>query len=336
MSLAAELLIARIAENAGGPGLSFLSWTGLGCPLLDCGASPPYRLAVRPLGGVTPGGVDGLATWAPPADLSRDTKIATRLATSGLMIVDALGVDGRDALWRALSPVVGAIRLRGAPEASAGGAAKRGFELVFADDAVAPAIRDHVLVRQDLLSDGVRRLAADLAARKVDEFDRLRAIIRDGDVFTDIRFGAGYSRCRLHPVRALDQPDAYQLDAALGDGRLVLDRDGVASLATPQFAASPAPFGLVINDVSPDGPPPVVHFDEAGAWNAATSRVRNGWRITATPASARPAEATVFEIRLPGGQGATISDVWVGVRRRRAAWEAWDEADALLKLEESW
>ncbi len=336
MSLAAELLIARIADEIG-PVKAFLSWTGLGCPLLDGVAYPPHRMAMRPLGGLMPGGKQGLAAWTPPFDLSRENAAAAMVASSGVMIVDAVGLEGSDMLWRALSPLVGAVRLRGAPAEQEGmKVTKPGFTVVFADDGVAPASRDHVLVRDDLLTDTLTAFAGDLTNRKLDEFDRLRLAVRDADVITEIRYRANYSQCHFHPVRALDQPDAFQLDHALGEGRCVLDRDGVASIALPQFAAKAAPIGITLADVPHACGQPIVQFDEPDAWLVDVAGTALGWQIVATPRNATPSEATTFELRLPGSPGAEISEVWAGITRRRAAWEDWDEADAQLNLEESW
>lgn len=333
MSLCAELLIARISADCGSI-RTLLSWSGLGCPLLDLGANPPHRLAMRPLGGVSPGGGAGLAAWAPPVDLTRDKITSARLAAAGVMMVDASMAPGQDVLWRGLSPLVGVVRLRGCPPE--GAPAREGFTLLFEDDAAPASHRDYVLVRDDLLSDGARALADELKTRTVDEFDFLRDVVADGDVVQAVRYKADISECHLHPVRVLDQPDAMQLDAALGEGRLILDRNGEVSIAAPQFAAAAAPVGLSITGVAPDGPPPAVYFDEPETWDISLTPRRNGWRLLATPNNPRPSEVTAFEVRLPGASGADISETWVGVSRRRAEWEDWDEADARLALEESW
>ena len=333
MSLAAELLIARISAECGSI-RAVLSWSGLGCPLLDMGANPPHRLAMRPLGGVSPGGRSGLAAWAPPIDLTRDKVSSARLAAAGVMMVDACTAPGQDVLWRGLSPLVGVVRLRGQPPE--GPPEKSGFTLLFEDDDAFPEQRDFVLLRDDLLTDGVQALADDLKERKVDEFDFLRDVVGDGDLVQEFRYKAGISECHLHPVRLLDQPDAQQLDVALGEGRVVLDRNGEISIAAPQFAARAAPVGLTITGGEPGGLAPTVFFDDPEGWKADIVRRRDGWRLTAMPIAPSPSEVTAFEVRLPGGVGAEITETWVGVSRRRAAWEDWDEADARLALEESW
>lgn len=333
MSLAAELLIARIGAEWGLIN-TFLSWSGQGCPLLDVSENPPHRLAMRPLGGVGQGGGAGLAAWAPPIDLTRDKTTPARLASAGVMMVDACCVPGQDVLWRGLSPLVGVVRLRGAP--ADGPPQKTGYTLLFADDSAPPPQRDHVLVRDDLLTDGARDFTSDLVARRIDELDWLRNLVGDGDVVRELRYKADTSECHFHPVRLLDQPDASQFDAALGEGRLTLDLNGEVSIAAPQFAAKPAPVGLTISGRDAQDLPPTIYLDEPENWDIAISPRRTSWRIVITPHKPVVSEVTAFEVRLPGGAAAEVTEAWVGVSRRRAAWEDWDEADARLALEESW
>ena len=68
---------------------------------------------------------------------------------------------------------------------------------------------------------------------------------------------------------------------------------------------------------------------------AARSGPADCWAIEGTFIGG--AEAALVDFLAPGcGAGSAVTNVALKIARRRGAWEAWDEADAQLALEESW
>ena len=325
MSVGGELMMRAIFDAMAGA--VFLSDHGDGCPLLDAAALPPVRLARRPVGGVIRR--DGLTTFAPPLDLARRGADCRRLAQALPIFIDAVADDAArlTSSARALAPdAVAALRVRG------GKPADPALTLIYEN----PTGADRIYLRRDLISEALSVQAAALMAAQVDEFDALTDVMAGG-VIRSLRHGARLSEALLDPASLIDQPDARQIAAAIGEGRAVLSAGGGCTLFAPQLTGAPTPASLVVSGLDPGAPDPAASLPNAPGWTLRSQREGDALRIIARPGADAPPLVSVFiEIDAPDSPDAEVTEVTSGISRMRGAWEIWDEAQQQLELEESW
>lgn len=325
MSLGAELLIRAIADRLGDTAL--LSEFGDGGPLLDAAAHPPVRLALRPVGGVVRR--ESLKTFSPPLDIQQRSADCNRLAKGGRLIVDAVAGDAQRLLNSAqilATDAVAALRVRGAGHANAS------LKLIFNS----PAGDEQVYLRRDLATDELLAIAHKLERAEIDEFDALTAAM-NGGVIASLRHGAAMSEAMFDPATLLDQPDAAQIAAALGDGRAVMAEDGGCALFITQLSGAPMPARLVIGGLEAGAPDPAISLSNAPEWSVRLRREKDAVQVQMLPApKAAPLVSLFVEIDAPGSPNAQVLEVSSGIARLRGAWEVWDEAQQQLELEESW
>lgn len=327
MSLGAELVFAFLAKEIAP--VVYLSRNGQGAPLLDEVLSP-WRLSVRPLGGFRRFG-ESFAGLSEPVSLIDEPDRSKTLVAGKRLLVDCVAGDVFSLLGRAAQATEGgaaAIRVRGAFEAEL----PEDFVKIWA----CPSGREYVSVKAEFATDRVQNFTRDLQAGNVDEFDQFRAFSQAQKRVKFVRHRASFAEAHFHPVVALDQPDNRQHDLALGEDRLVFAEDNLCALVLPQFAAQPAPVGCVVDNVPFDAPDPRLRFDEADEWRVEHRRRRNKWVAVAYPQTDEASVIVTLDIEAKHAPQAEITELWSGLTRNRGDWEEWDEADAQLKLEESW
>lgn len=326
MSVGAEILMRAIVDRM--DGALFLSEFGDGSPLLDGAALPPVRMARRPVGGVCRRGT--LATFAPPLDIAARRADCVRLAQRRLVIVDAIAADAADLVACAdllAKDAVAALRVRGARYAHPS------LTLVYESHSGA----DQIYLRRDLITDEIAARASALAAAKIDEFDALSKMVGKGGVVTAIRHGAGQSEAMLDPASLLDQADARQIAAALGDGRAIMAKDGGCALFVPQLSGAPMPVAIVCGGLDAGALDPCVSISNAPGWTLETRHAGDAHHIVVRPTpDARPVVSLFLEIEAPDSPNAHVTEIASAITRARGAWEIWDEAQQQLELEESW
>lgn len=325
MSLTVELALARCAALLG-ERVVCLSDHGVGSPLLS-GLGTVERMALRPLGGIS---LEPVSRYAPPAHLMRHQLDAARILSGTRVIMDGtadtIGLLRRN-LRRYQDEEPEIIRTRGEVEDSL-----PGMTCVISDQSSGDAI----WLRSDLLDGAIPQQAA---YRPGDEFDDLSRQISSMGATTGIvkiRYSSGGGEMVIAPPTALDMPDTRQLDAALGERRAVFDIAGSCALVFPHLSNVPAPFGFSVSGLPADAPDPAVLSLPTGC-RVETDRVGAVWRAIVTPDVV--GEATAVELALPveySAAGVEVINVWTGMRRSRADWEAWDEAEAQLDMEQSW
>ncbi len=326
MSLGAELLMRSIADSL--EDAVFLSEFGDGCPLLDEAAKAVMRMARRPVGGIIRR--DGFVTLPPPVDLFRRGDDCQRLAQHGLLIVDTTTAQAAELLEIAkeLAPDrLAALRIRGEAFSS------HPLQLVFEDNAG----RDHVYLHEDLIASGVAGNAIALKTSGIDEFDAFSSFIGAGNVIKSLRHGAAHSEVVLYPAAMLDQPDAGQIAAALGEGHVVMAADGGCALIAPQLSGAPQPVSVTIADLEAASPNPLISLPNAPEWTIDAHREGSIWKAVASPNDGATSLVSLFvEIEVAESLTAEVTEVTTAVTRKRGAWEVWDEAQTQLELEKSW
>lgn len=307
MSLGAEIGFARIAASLGGP-VALLSGLGVGSPLAAFAAAPMARIALRACCGLR----RAPAAYLPP--LAAGSPAAARAASRAFLMVDArhdLGV----------APAAAALR-PGLPDAFRGPDAPEGLSPVFTD----PEGGERLWLAPGLGDDALFEALAALAAGRLDEFDALGSLA--SGALRGLRHLPGRAEALLDPIAALDRPDARQRDFALGEGRAVFGADGVAALMVPALGDA-SELGLTVAGLAPGAPDPA--FAPPPGWRMATTREGPLWRLALS--APNRGEAALIELAC-AAPGAEITEIWTAATRRRAAWEAWDEADALIDWEE--
>ncbi|MGB0507096.1 MAG: hypothetical protein ACPGGK_12950 [Pikeienuella sp.] len=328
MSLGGELLFAHMA-GALGP-VIYLSRSGQGSPLLD-EVTQLWRLCVRPVGGFRRAG-EIFAGLSVPTSVVNEPEQAAKLATGKRLLIDCVSEDVFALLGRGerISETgAAAVRVRGvfdghlSDEFSQVWECNKGIERIY--------------LRESLNSDFIRMFAEELRTGRIDEFDQFRAFFTQRKCrINSVRHRAHLAEAHFHPVIALDQPDDWQHDVALGEDRLVFAGDALCALILPQFAAAPAPFGCVVENLPEAAPNPRLRFDEFDEWKVQETRRKSRWIAVAYPVAKMPSVVVTFDIEAKGAPNAEVTELWSGLTRDRGDWEEWDEADAQLKLEESW
>lgn len=318
MSLGAELALAYLVEGRGG---AILSEFGAASPLAAA-VGGLERLALTPVGGVL---LHPVARYAPPVSLSAAADDAARIAEAGLLVMD-LAAESATEMFAAAAKVRAAppdiLRTRGEI------GAVEGYEPLFADGETRGDAQDAVWMRDGAASDAQRATLGRLGARDVDEFDELARYSTSGGWNAALRHNVTGAEAVLSPATMLDSPDDGQINAALGGAGAVFDAEGRAALAMPRFSRTASRFGVVVAARSA----PRLLYAGPGVSMKIAAEGRT-WRIEGRGEA--PAEVDLIEIEVDDADAAIV-ETWLGGARRRAAWEAWDEADAQLSLEESW
>ncbi len=326
MSIGAEILMREIMDTLNGAVL--LSEFGDGCALLDEATVPPVRIARRPVGGIVCRG--DLTTFMPPLDLNRRADDCRRLALHAPLIVDAVRAEAPDLIARAegFAPnQIAVLRVRG------GEYPTHALKLIYQD----PSGQDHLYLRRDLISDKITDRSNVLMSAAVDEFDTLASAIGRGTVLKKLRHCAGLSEVILNPAPTLDQPDARQIAAALGEGRATMAADGACALIIAQLSGTPQSVRVTISGLEAGAPDPVISLSNAPDWTIRATRDGINWRADATPKPGAASLVSVFaEIEAPESFAAEVTEITTAIIRKRGAWEIWDEAQKQLELEESW
>ena len=324
MSIAAEIVMQRLAQRlAGDDGMIALSSElGLASPGVEAAANV-VRLALNPVGGMRR---RPAAMFSPPIDMPGSQDEAVRVLRSLPVLADfntATVSDRVERLRRLSGRTPDVLRLRGSV------AGISGMELLFSD----AEMNEAVFVTENVRSDGVCDGLNPAEPGFLDEFDALAISAKRG-IFESLNFTAEGADLHLDPLSCLDLPDACQIDAALGEGHVRPDEGGACSLAVPCLGASSAGFRLGLSLPGFDGRLKAVASGAADIF-AASSGPADCWAIEGTFIGG--AEAALVDFLAPGcGAGSTVTNVALKIARRRGAWEAWDEADAQLALEESW
>ena len=326
MSIGAELLMRDIVETM--QGAVIFSEFGDGCPLLDEAATPPVRLAHRPVGGIIRR--NGVATFAPPLSIQGRDDDCVRLVSSSPVIVDATQAAAADllmSLQSLTSDAPAALRVRGKAVTD------HALKLIYEDAAGG----DHIYLRRDLITDDLIARANALMAAKVDEFDALTAAIGPGGVIKSIRHGADLSEVVMNPAAMLDQPSDQQIAVALAENRVIMAADSGCALFVPQLSSRPMPISICIDGLEADAPDPAISLPNAPGWAISAAKDGHCWRAFAKPGpDATPLVSVFCEIEAPDSPSAKITEVATAITRKRGQWEIWDEAQQRLELEESW
>lgn len=325
MSLAAEIAFAEIAAAVGRAGAVWLlSETGVGSPLLES-AGPVARIALAPACGFRRRPV---CVYSPPATVGA----AARLRRDGgrPLLVDAtretaVALLGAAARLRAGPP--DAIRVRG----GLGGAVPAAGMLRAMTDEEG---REEIWLRQDHEPSLSGAIAA-LERRSGDELDLFVVRAKRSD-FIALKHEPWGAEAHFPPIAALDLPDETQIAGALGLMQARFDASGFAGVAIPRLSAASGRFGLEVSGLPAGAPDPAPAAPPPGDWRIGTRRKGDVWRFQAEAMRIRETESLVIALPPEVASAAAISAVWTGAVRGAGGWDAWDEADALLTLEESW
>lgn len=325
MSLGAEIGFAALAQALAGEqdrSVALFSEFGAGSLLIEAGSSV-QRLALRPTGGLHR---YPASRYDPAISVDQDLAEARRVAARGPLFLDVVAQQ-MDVMMqtatRLSSDLPSALRVRGGE-----GAAIPGYAALFSD----LESGDHLYLRADIDAGTFREFFASLKSGRVDEFDRLPGYC-NGRSMLSVRFVAGGGEVLLDPVTTLDLPDPTQIDAALGGGHAIADPARTVAFVLPQLSAQPAPFGIAISGLNAGAADPKLIGEIPGDWVIDINREDQIWTCCIKPTVTR--EAEFIELNCPN-HDIEITEVWTGARRKRAAWEDWDEAGAQLDLEQSW
>ena len=322
MTLATELILAELVDTLGDTVL--LSYGGDGSPLLDELDRPPVRFAVSPIGGGLRRGRS--IGFERRLIVQNDADgFARRVATAPL-IIDAAADEADELMKYALEQRPAILRLRGQPSARPN---LTDLLPLYEDETSGDALWS----APSLLTNALTNVADAHRGARIDEFDALSRRIGER-AFLGFEHHAKWAELNLAPISVLDDPDERQLLSALSLGVVPMARDGGATLALPRLTAAPFGAGVGLRLSSADAPSPMVEPSEPG-WAIETRRDGPVWEARLSPDGATPRPSVLIEIA-NGGPEAVIDRAWTVVQRRRGAWEAWDEAEAQLSLEESW
>lgn len=324
MSIAAEIVMQRLARRLTGRGeaIALASRLGLASPGVESVANV-VRLALNPVGGMRR---RPAAMFAPPIDLVGAPDEAARLLEACAIFADFTQEtveEGLDSLRRLAGRTPEVVRLRGAV------AEVSGMRQLFSDNESSEVVFVNDSVRVDQICDGLDPFEPGF----VDEFSVL-SINEARGVFKGLNFTAAGADLSLDPLSALDLPDAGQIDAAVGEGVVRPDCHGACSLAVPSMGAASTGFRIELSLPGFKGQP-VISASGAADLSIVEPESGNVWCISGIFDAA--SEAALVDFLAPScGADSAVSKVVLEIVRRRGEWEAWDEADAQLALEESW
>ena len=300
-----QRIIARLASRA--DAVAIFSQFGVALPGAETIANV-IRLAETPLCGLRrfPVGV-----YAPPADVG-DGDVGSLIGNRPFVVdTRADRVDRDCAAIEGRAPDI--VRLRGDAAAS-----RDGMTALFRDDAA----NETILVLDGFDASG---LTDDLHPDRNDFVDEYAALERapDRGAIRKLRYARDGVEVMLDPLAVLCEPDERQIDMALSLGAAVFDAEGALALAIPALSGDAEHWGAeVVSAVPPVSTPQ----------SLVASSGPGRWLLQGEIGAEREAQT----LRIEAEPAAEIAAIWIGTRRRRGRWEIWDEADAQLRLEESW